>query len=279
MSSRSTARPKPESKVIRSYGKPCGVEWDQHAPYNLYYEKNWVPSFGEGSMCEWTNHPAGCAVVAIAQILAALEPSNMKCCDESINWSYLKENKSISAGDYFTPSDPIAKQNMVAGLFRDIYNKTKSYPQWGKGQSDNWPPEEVDCVLQTGTNSANIYEYFKSLSGVTTINYNLSGLIKWDPEIIRQSLQYSFPVFVGGNGHAFVLDEFLCCSKVLTTYTLIQQYDVYFHANFGWGENNAATGYYLVEDTQNGSITFETSEADYKDSQLNILPFIGKKTI
>lgn len=272
---RSTSMPDPGSKVVKSYGKPCGVSWDQWAPYNSMYDEDWV-DIGFGT-CSYDHHPAGCAVVAIAQIMAALEPAGMKCCGKNIDWAYLKEKEEVNAGP-FGEIDEARKITMVAALFRDIYNKTKSYPTWGTGETDEWPPQKVNCVTQTGTSSSNVYAYFNNLSTVTVVNYNTSSLINWDPEVIRQSLQYSFPVFVGGNGHAFVLDEFLCCIKSLTR-TLIKQYDVYFHANFGWGKDNHATGYYLVEDTANGTITFETSQGNYIDSQMSILPFIGKKTL
>lgn len=272
---RSTAMVSPGSKVVRSYGKPCGVEWDQHEPYNSMYDIDWVDIFG--GICSYTHYPAGCGVVAIAQIMAALEPQGMKCCGVNIDWAYLKQNKSINGGP-FGDIDEERKINMVAALYRDIYNKSKSYPTWGKGETDVWPPQIVDCVTQTGTNSSDVYNYFKNLSTVTVVNYNTAGLIRWDPEVVRQSLQYSFPVFVGGSGHAFVLDEFLCCTKYLTR-TLIKQYDVYFHANFGWGLADPANGYYLVQDTANGTITFETSLGNYVDSQMSILPFIGKKNL
>lgn len=267
---RSSAMDKPGSKIVKSYGKPCGVEWDQHAPYNNMYDVDWVDIFY--GMCSYTQHPAGCGVVAIAQIMAALEPKGMKCCGVNIDWAYLKADTVVNE------NDEARKVNMVAALFRDIYNKTKSYPTWGTGETDVWPPRKEDCVTQTGTNSSNVYDYFKNLSTVTVVNYNTTSLIKWDPEIIRQSLQYSFPVFVGGNGHAYVLDEFVCCIKNLTR-TLIKQYDVYFHANFGWGKDHAATGYYLVQDTVNGTITFETPSGNYVDSEMTVLPFIGKKTL
>lgn len=271
---RSSSMDAPGSKVVKSYGKPCGVLWDQWGPYNYMYDEDWVDILG---MCSYTHHPAGCAVVAIAQIMAALEPAGMKCCGQKIDWAYLKEKKVVNSGP-FGEIDEQRKIDMVAALFRDIYNKTKSYPTWGTGQTDKWPSELVECVTQTGTSSSNVYDYFNNLSTVTVVNYNTSGLMKWDPEVIRQSLQYSFPVFVGGNGHAFVLDEFLCCIKSLTR-ILIKQYDVYFHANFGWGADDNATGYYLVEDTANGTITFETSMGNYVDSEMSMLPFIGKKNL
>lgn len=272
---RSASMDEPGSKVVRSYGKPCGVLWDQEAPYNGMYDEDWV-DIGFG-MASYDHYPAGCGVVAIAQIMAALEPAGMKCCGQKIDWAYLKEKEVVNAGP-FGVIDEQRKIDMVAALFRDIYNKTKSYPVWGTGETDQWPPEKVNCVVQTGTSSSNVYNYFNSLSTVTVVNNNISSLINWDPEVVRQSLQYSFPVFVGGNGHAFVLDEFVYCVKSLTR-TLIKQYDVYFHANFGWGADNHANGYYLVEDTVNGTITFETSLGNYVDSQMSILPFIGKKTL
>lgn len=266
----------PASKLVRSYGKPCGTEWDQWSPYNLDYPIDWVAILGP-DMCSKTQHPAGCAVTAIAQIIAALQPGGMTCNGIQMRWDYLKEKKRINAGP-FGDIDPKDKIDMVSALFKDIYDKTNSYPQWGTGSSDEWPPQEVQCVLQTGTNSTDIYNYFSSKSGVTVVNNNITGMMRWDPEIIRQSLQYSFPVFVGGNGHAFVLDEFLYCTKKLTTYELIKQYDVYFHANFGWTDT-LGNGYYLVKDTQNGTIIFHTGLGDYKDSDMQILPFIGSRTL
>lgn len=268
----------PGSKLIRSYGKPCGTTWDQWIPYNNDYPIDWVAlAEGNNPICSKDHHPAGCAVVAIAQILAALEPNGMVCNGININWKYLKEKKVVNGGPFGT-IDPSDKIEMVSALFKDIYDETNSYPQWGKGTTDEWPPQEVNCVLQTGTTSSNVFKYFSSNSGVTAINANLSGMSKWDPEIIRKSLQYSFPVFVGGSNHAFVLDEFLYCVKKLSTYELIKTYDVYFHANFGWGEGTG-NGYYLVKDTQNGTITFHTGNGDFKDSDLQIIPYIGNKTL
>ncbi|MCM1078423.1 MAG: C10 family peptidase [Bacteroidales bacterium] len=263
------------SKLVRSYGKPCGTEWDQLAPYNGFYPVDWI-KLDEYDVCSMTQHPAGCAVTAIAQILAALEPEGMVCNGISIDWAYLKEKKTVNSGP-FGEIDSQEKINMVAALFKDIYDKTNSAPLWGVGETDSWPPETVPCVLQTQTTSANVYNYFSNTSGVTVVNNNIPSMIKWDPEMIRRSLQYSFPVFVGGNRHAFVLDEFLYCVKTLTTYELVKQYDVYFHANFGQGLNAGTTGYYLVKDTQNGSITFRAYGVLYKDSDMSILPFIGKR--
>ena len=255
-------------KAAISRGLPCGTLWHQSEPFNYKYDKDYVDIlFG---MVDYTYPPAGCAVVAMAQIVAALAPSTMKCYGMQMDWTYLKASKEIWR------YDETRKIDMVSLLYKDIYVKSKSEPQWGKGQY-GWPPVEVDCIVQNGTTSSNVENYFNSASGVTVLN-NGKKMVQWDPELIRQSLFYSFPVFVGGKGHAFVLDEFICM-PIGVTRQLIKQYDVYFHANFGW--QGSGTGYYLVKDRVNGSITFETQGegGDFKDTDLSVLTHIGKKNL
>lgn len=67
--------------------------------------------------------PVGLTNTAIAQIMASLEPE-LTCEGISMDWSYLKESKSISY------DDPYEKWNMVASLFKYVYDSTSSSPVW-----------------------------------------------------------------------------------------------------------------------------------------------------
>ncbi|MBF0761704.1 C10 family peptidase [Dysgonomonas mossii] len=254
----------PNTPTYMNIGPLCETLWHQGSPYNSLYPKAWVDIFF--GMCEYGNYPAGCAVVAMAQIMAAIEPS-MTCNSLKMDWAYLKQNPQIMGGDYFTAPDPLRKRDMVGALFKDIYDKSNSYPIWGTGQSDSWPPENVSCVQQVATTSTNVYNYFNSRSGVTYCgNYQ-----KWNLDIVKNSLTNIRPVFAGGNSHAFVVDGYVLAKKTVSS---VYNYNTYLHCNFGW-QYSSATGYYLSN--SNGSFTFETENGNYPDSALNIIPDIRKR--
>lgn len=263
-STKSTPLDGPISQVYMNIGPLCQTRWNQDSPYNLRYPKAWVDIFF--GMCEYTNYPAGCAVVAMAQIMAAVEPS-MTCYGVRMDWDYLKENQEIIGGGYFGVPDPQQRIDMVSALFRDIYDKSNSYPIWGTGQTDSWPPQTVSCVQQVATTSTNVYNYFNSKSGITYCG----SYQKWNLDVVRNSLYNIRPVFVGGNSHAFVVDGYMLSKKTVTS---VYNYNTYLHCNFGWSYNSG-TGYYLSN--SNGSFTFEAGGSTYPDSQMNIIPDIRKR--
>lgn len=280
MQNQEMTRSKPSNlprRPIYSYGIPCRTDWDQHEPYNSKFPVSYIGN-AWGSHAEKGLPNAGCGVIAMAQIIAALEPSTMTCFGIKMDWSYLKQNKQIVGSIYgypFGTPDEKRKIDMVGALVYDIFLKSKSTPEYKKLYTDDYyNPIQVDAWIQTGTTSTNVVNYFQNTSGVTKLN-RTANMIKWDPQIILESLMYSFPVFVGGQSHAFVIDELHCLPKSLTR-QMIKQYDVYFHANFGWSDDSS--GYYLVKDVQNGTIEFETTQGVYKDSNMLILTHIGKRT-
>lgn len=240
-------------------GPLCRTEWDQFEPYNLAYPKNWIDLlFG---YCTYGHYPTGCAVTAIAQILAVIEP-NMTCAGLKRDWGYLKEYKIINNGPFGTP-DPQRKLDMVAALFKDIYDKTSSYPLWGIGETDEYPSQQVSCVTSVATNASNVYNYLNSNSGVTYCN----NFQKWDINAIISSLRMTHPIFVGGNNHAFAIDGYVMNENTSGSY------NTYLHSCFGWG--GYGDGYYLVN--SNGSISFETGSGTYTDTQLSIITNIRKR--
>lgn len=249
------------TKVYGEVVPMCKTEWNQWEPYNYAYPKSWVDIFF--GMCSYTNYPTGCAVTAIAQIMAAVEP-DMTCAGLKMNWAYLKEKKKINAGPFGT-IDPKMKMDMVAALFKDIYDKTASYPIWGTGNTDAWPPETVTCVASVGTLASKVYEYLNSSSGVTYC----SNFQNWNFDVVRNSLLGLRPVFVGGGGHAFILDGYAITKNESSSIN-----NVYFHACLGWG--GSGDGYYLSN--ADGSVSFEPSSgSNYPTSQLSILSDIRKR--
>lgn len=246
-------------RPLMMVGPFCGTEWDQFEPYNLAYPKNWVDIFF--GYCSYTHYPTGCAVTAIAQIMAAVEP-NMTCAGLKMDWNYLKQNKTINNGPFGTP-DPQDKLNMVSALFKDIYDKTYSTPMWGTGETDEYPSQQVSCVIGVSTTSSNVYSYLNSRSNVTYC----SSYQKWNLDVVRNSLYNIRPVFVGGNNHAFVIDGYAVNRSTSSSN------NVYFHCCFGWG--GYSDGYYLVN--SNGSVSFETGSGTYTDTQLSIIPDIRKR--
>lgn len=257
---RSTVIEQIPSQIYLEVYPLCKTSWDQWQPYTNAYPKNWV-EIGFG-MCSYTHYPAGCAVAALAQIMAALEP-NLTCAGLKMDWAYLKQNPVINGGP-FGEIDDTRKMDMVAALFKDIYDKTNSYPIWGTGETDDWPPQKVTCVTSVGTNSSNVYNYLNSINGTTYCN----SFQRWNIDVVKNSLLNVRPVFVGGNGHAFIIDGYAVAKNPSSSNN-----NIYFHANFGWG--GSSNGYYLSNN--NGSITFETSSGNYADTQLNVISDIRKR--
>lgn len=258
---RSTAVEQIPSQIYLEVYPLCKTSWDQWEPYTNAYPKNWVDIFF--GMCSYTHYPAGCAVVALAQIMAAVEP-NLTCAGLKMDWTYLKQNPVINGGP-FGQVDDARKIDMVAALFKDIYDRTNSYPTWGTGETDEWPPQKVTCVTSVGTTSSNVYNYLNSINGTTYC----SGYQRWNIDVVKNSLLNVRPVFVGGNGHAFIIDGYAVAKSPSSS----TSNNIYFHANFGWG--GSSNGYYLSN--SNGSITFETNAGNYADTQLSIIPDIRKR--
>lgn len=239
----------------------CKTAWGQWEPYNNAYPKNWVDIFG--GMCTYGHYPTGCAVTAVAQIMAALEP-NLTCAGLKMDWAYLKEDKTINSGP-FGKVDPERKIDMVAALFKDIYDKTGSSPIWGTGDTDAYPPERVACITDVTTLASKVYDYLNSGSGVTYC----SNYQKWNFDVVKNSLLGLCPVFVAGASHAFVVDGYAVAKNESSSIN-----NTYFHACFGW--DGSGDGYYLSN--TDGAVSFDTVVGGIYDTpQLNILSNIRRR--
>ena len=239
----------------------CTTEWGQKEPYSWKFVNTWVeiPMDISRKICTWERRPVGLTNTAIAQIMASLEPE-LTCEGISMDWSYLKESKSISY------DDPYEKWNMVASLFKYVYDSTSSSPVWGTAYTDVWPDSEsklVSCITAISTPLSNVYKYLNSGSGIT----NCGNIQKWSIETVKNSVIKICPVLVECNGSAFIVDGYAMTKNESSSS------NAYFHCNFGKTGNS--DGYYLVNN--DGSISFETGGNTYWDTQLSVIPDIRKR--
>lgn len=249
----------PPSQVL-SYVMPmCVTAWDQITPYNCQMPVGNIDGYPTP-----TNYYAGCGVVALAQIMTFLEPS-LTVNNISMNWGYLKQSPNIYS------SDPLDKRNMVGYLIRDIYNRTGSFPTYN-----------------SSGNIVGVATFFTATENYIRLYANCSSLQNWNSDVVRNSLLAYRPVLTMGpdvngyNSHIYFVDGYLLCklyygamsaSADTETKELVKLYDLYFHANLGWGGDS--NGYYLIN--KDTSIDFETSGSNYNTGNLLIVPNIVKK--
>jgi len=188
------------------------------------------------------NASAGCAVVAMAQILAYVSPAmTVKKDDNSnltINWSLLKESYEIWEGD-----NPV-KDEMVAYLFKDVFSGANTTPECN-GSS---------------TSADDTRNYLKR-------HIEINSSQTFDVQGCKNSLD-NFRVSYGAgardNGgikvaHAWVVDGYAIARKGTVngdngTNDLVNRYDMYLHCNMGYGTYNQS-GWFLVGN--DWSISFE----------------------
>ena len=266
--------PTPPTQVL-SYVLPmCKAQWDQIQPYNKELpigEK--VEVYFPGNY-EKAHYPAGCAVVALAELMTVIQP-HITAYGTTINWEYLTENPQIIEPNYFNPGDPADKREMVAKLIKDVYTKVKAFPIYN---SEN-------AVTGVATYDHECENYIRLYA-------NCSGREKWNTDVVRNSILALRPVFIMGEGHkentdkiskhAFLIDGYLLCKKnfgnvssIVNTGSkeLVKRYDLYFHANFGWA--STGDGYYLIN--QDISVDFEAGGNVYKTADLRMISNIIRK--
>lgn len=255
----------PENLEIKSGTGPlCPSTWDQLAPYNCKLPMDNCEIIFPGWV-EYTNYPTGCAPVAIAHLMACVEPA-LTLSNININWGYLTENPRIIEPDYFNPGDPLDKREMVGLVFREIYDKIGSYPT---KNSNNYVKGSTATVNNTNS-------YIKSF-------FSCSQETSWSTSLVKRSLRNGNPVYVygapEGNGstavYTFILDGIRECWGRINN--VPRDIDItYIHANFGFG-GGSQDGYYLME-LDNSNIVFETSiPLIFKTSALTIISEIKRK--
>ncbi len=223
-------------------GPLASITWEQTDPYNSKLPN--LPSFSD------MHFPAGCGVIAGATLLSIVQPA-MTVSSININWAYLMERPKIVGETYGwgeTP-DPQDKLDMVAYFIKDVYYGTYTSTSF---ENDAWFGE-------SSTTTANLINYLRK-----HINIDDKQPMNLDNQL--NSLNYYRPILMGGihdagtaekGSHAWVIDGYRICKK--STRQIVKVYDLYFHANMGWGGTD--DGYYLVG--SDVSLTFNTGLGEY----------------
>lgn len=268
----------PPTQILAYVETMCKTSWGQDRPYN-----NGMPEGIVQVATDWyqqDHYMAGCGVIAVAQIIAALEP-NLSCYGVNMEWSYLKERPQINELIYFpTPGviyDEQRKLDMVGKFIRFIYEGTASFPN----------KDSQNRITSVSTYNTKADEFIKKYA-------NGSSIVSYNPDQIRNSLLAHRLVLAMGWGtktsgkrsdHAFILDGYLMCrmytgtramTKETSTKELVKIYDLYFHANFGW--HGAGDGYYLINKDTSVDFATNTNEgAVYKTANLQFVTDIRLK--
>lgn len=230
------------TQILSYTGPLLETQWNQGSPYNSKLIKGYVYN-----STNYTNVPAGCAVIAVAQLFAHCEPS-MTISGLNMDWNLLKEKRTISN------SDSQAKRDMIAILVSEIYAQTLT------GLSYN----EAGYIDGSGSSWINYVPYMNRFLASDAHQI-------YDADKVYNSLNLLRPILIRGEGHAFIIDGYIICKK--STRILLQSYDIYWHADLGWGDTN--TGYYKINQDTNAH--FETGSNTYHTENLYIVPNIRKK--
>lgn len=245
-------------------GPFCFSAWGQWEPYNCKLPRGNCEKYFPGWI-EESNYPTGAAPVAIAHLMTCVEPA-MTITGVRMNWSYLTENKEIKAPDYFTAGDPLDKREMVGTLFKQIYEKTKSY----EVKNTNGVVTGATCSV------TDVNNYIQSIFACNAVE-------GWNINTVKSSLKAERAVYVYGKADnresagvtPFILDG------LKEMYGRIENVPknvnlTYLHANFGFG-GGYQDGYYLME-IEKPTITFETTiPLIFKDNAMTIIAHIRKK--
>ncbi len=252
------------SNVITMVAPVATTRWSQEQPYNTKLPRcyMWLSFLND---YELTYYPAGCGVIAGAQAMAAVMNTNIAINGVTMNWEYMRNNPELSAW----PPAPADLQEMVTTLIKAVYDGSASVPVintsgvYGPNMDKNIP-----IVTCTGTDIDKLITYMRNyvVCGTKYMYFAADPIL----ETIRANSSYPSVALMGGtkNGtsgatndtHAWVIDGYAICTK--STRSIVQNYDLYFHANMGWGGRN--DGFYKVN--TNLTISFETSAGNFDHS-------------
>lgn len=277
---RSTPLDRPATSIIAKSGPLTTVTWGQETPYNMYLPLMTIITgyhtthYEDGTVIltkvdvEEAHQYAGCGVIAVAQALTYIKPT-LTINGLAMNWTLLNKDASINYSPDFDDetASTYPQANMAARLVEYIYNEVDAYPTYDTPLYDISGFESVvkyPLVKATTTQPQPIKTFLES---ICTLNYK-DG---WDPDAIYSSaLNKKVSLIVGEelgmNGtwaHMWIIDGYARCVKSAAR-IIVQQYDVYFHANMGW--NGTDNGYYKVN--KDTSLDFETNAGNFNSNFL-----------
>lgn len=223
------------------------VDWSQDEPYNRL-----LGTYPDVNFPNVTWHyPLGCAVVALMHVHSFFE-TRMEGYDDGqkmvVNWSYLKENRTITEPSYGPGGDPIEKIKMVSRMAFWIFNGTKTKTIYANSRYES---------------STDNKEIARDLDVYKIAHEPLKNLNKssWDElsKLINDVRDYHIALMGGtrsnGGRHVWVLDGYAAYNEFLSpNHFLVKEY---LHANMGWG--GSSNGWYYIDPT----LTFETDNGIY----------------
>lgn len=256
---RSIAYDTPQSTIMSLVGPVTKTEWSQSSPYNLYLPQCYDP--------DWhflTHYPAGCGIIAGVQALAAVASSNITVDNVTIDWSQITSQPQIDYDSYL--GGDYTGMNMVATLVKDMYEETETTPNIDEDFEYGWYDDTtIPAVSSSSTGSLAIMNYLKKYVYCGTYYSQYAP----DPLLSTLNVNQRKPcvAIMGGThaatseapkgSHAWVIDGYAICQK--TTRDIVKNYDLYFHANMGWGGTDS--GYYKVN--SDATTDFETTLGTY----------------
>ncbi len=242
------------TRVTAIPGTPGGVEkkpssidplvktnWDQGDPYNGYFytasaiNSNMVDMIADGR--GGVNRgpvPAGCVNIAMAQMMTHTHLKVMPIrivrngyYDFVPDFSHMSKTPKLTDKGV-TGTGITHAQWLITELY--LLNKTKS------GKNDfGWVTDSGVTDQDMMTTMARYFKY--------DANRGFDGDRVW-AGLRNENLTLMCP-----DDHVFIIDGILITDKMITTRELVKTNDVYWHANFGWG--NECTGYYKLDSNAN----------------------------
>lgn len=215
------------------YPEMMSTMWHQEHPFNLLCKNQ------NNEVC-----PAGCVVIALAQIMAYNEyPEQEQFHNYVISWDFVKQYRNLTT----YPNDSLMSL-LLSNLCFEL------------GKSHN-----CNVKYSPKGSSANTWRARRTLD-----NYNYKdvdrryGFSSNDIDAAINMIKNNKPVYIdsftSGEGHAWVLDGYIVRQPVIkvehlcadgssyNTYTNLEKQRL-FHCNFGWGGKH--NGYYKVQDSFN----------------------------
>ncbi|MBC9934139.1 C10 family peptidase [Chitinophaga qingshengii] len=212
-------------------------------------------------------YPAGCFVIAAAQVQAYYRPNlqvNINGAATPFQWDAMLSTPY--GGDEATNQNT---RNHLTSFIKNVFNGCATTPSCD-GSS---------------TNSTSGIAYLRQTLNVNNgIGINMTD-IKNSLDQLKLVLATGFrePNNDGNPkvGHAWVVDGYAVTSlnpgETIVGNNVWQRYNMYLHCNMGWGSFWSGSGWYLVGKDNVGSLTFASNSAQKYKINLTFFSNISKK--
>lgn len=249
------------ANVISRVGPLCVTEWDQGYPFN--------GKMDSGTPCSDPPepYPAGCFVIAAAQVQAYYRPSlqvNINGVSTPLQWDLILADEYGGPDAWWPNSDTY---HHLTSFVRSVFDGCQTTAKCdgsstSSGNGITYLRQTLNVDNGESLNMTNIKSSLDQLKLVLATGFrepNNDG----DPKI----------------GHAWVIDGY-AVTRLLPTETIVgnavwQRYNMYLHCNMGWG--GPGTGYYLVGKDNLGTLTFAPNAAQEYKINLEFFKNISRK--